>query len=173
VRDRVFVGGLRGTRGVFHTSRLGAQELTPVRPYLSDQLFAARAWVAAYQPGPENVTEDSSVVTIAPSRIVHDKYFDSLTVRVFAQCKDYTLDRDGKLVGGNRDSLRRYSEYWTFIRSAEKRGAAAKEPVCPNCGAPIEHVNMAGECTSCRVKVTTGQFDWVLSRIEQDEVYRL
>ena len=30
---------------------------------------------------------------------------------------------------------------------------------------------MAGVCTYCQVKVTTGDFDWVLSRIEQDEVY--
>jgi hypothetical protein len=32
---------------------------------------------------------------------------------------------------------------------------------------------MAGDCESCGVHVTTGEFDWVLSRIEQDEVYRL
>jgi len=28
-----------------------------------------------------------------------------------------------------------------------------------------------GTCTYCQAKVTTGEFDWVLSRIEQDEVY--
>ena len=63
-------------------------------------------------------------------------------------------------------NVRRYSEYWTFIRSANARGASGKDPVCPNCGAPVNAINMAGECGSCRV-------DWVLSRIEQDEVYRL
>jgi len=30
---------------------------------------------------------------------------------------------------------------------------------------------MTGHCRFCSVKVTTGDFDWVLSRIEQDEVY--
>jgi hypothetical protein len=30
---------------------------------------------------------------------------------------------------------------------------------------------MAGTCKYCQAKVTTGEFDWVLSRIEQDEVY--
>ena len=46
----------------------------------------------------------------------------------------------------------------------------ALKGVCPNCGAPLQ-INMAGNCGTCRVKVTAGQFDWVLSRIEQDDVY--
>jgi hypothetical protein len=31
---------------------------------------------------------------------------------------------------------------------------------------------MAGECEYCAARVTTGDFDWVLSRIEQDETYQ-
>lgn len=107
------------------------------------------------------------------AHIVHDKYFDAMTVRVFAECRDYTLDQAGGIVGGNREKFRQYSEYWTFIRSTDKRGAAKSDPACPNCGAPLSHVNMAGDCTHCQTHVTTGEFDWVLSRIEQDEVYRL
>jgi hypothetical protein len=30
---------------------------------------------------------------------------------------------------------------------------------------------MAGNCTYCKAKVTSGEFDWVLSQIEQDESY--
>jgi hypothetical protein len=162
---------------VFHTFHEAwvAQELAPVRPYFSDQLFEAqRYWVRAYQAQElRNVTQDRELVSIALSRILHDRYYDAITVRVFAQCKDFTLDANGTVVGGSRDAMRRYSEYWTFIRSAEKRGAAKKDPACPNCGAPLEKINMAGDCESCKVHVTTGEFDWVLSRIEQDEVYRL
>lgn len=32
---------------------------------------------------------------------------------------------------------------------------------------------MTGTCKSCDRKVTAGDLDWVLSRIEQDEVYAL
>ena len=32
-------------------------------------------------------------------------------------------------------------------------------------------VNMAGCREYCRVKVTSGEFDWVLSSIERDESY--
>jgi hypothetical protein len=152
-----------------------AQDLAPVRAYLSDQLFEAqRYWIEAYRAqNLRNIADDARVVSIALSRVLHDKYFDALTVRVFAECRDYTLDRAGGVAGGSRSKLRQYSEYWTFIRSTEKRGAARTDPVCPNCGAPLEHVNMAGQCTHCNARVTTGEFDWVLSRIEQDEVYRL
>ena len=41
---------------------------------------------------------------------------------------------------------------------------------CPNCGAPLK-VNNAGVCEFCGGKITSGEFDWVLSRIEQDESY--
>ena len=41
---------------------------------------------------------------------------------------------------------------------------------CPSCGAPIK-LNQAGKCEYCGTVVTGGNFDWVLSRIEQDESY--
>ena len=41
---------------------------------------------------------------------------------------------------------------------------------CPNCGALLK-INMAGVCEYCNGKLSSGAFDWVLSRIEQDEAY--
>ena len=41
---------------------------------------------------------------------------------------------------------------------------------CPNCGAPLE-INQVGECRYCKAAVTSGRFDWVLSRIEQEDDY--
>jgi hypothetical protein len=71
---------------------------------------------------------------------------------------------------GNRSRERPYSEYWTLIRGAATRGKARTDPACPNCGAPLK-IGMAGNCEYCHAKVVTGDFDWVLSRIEQDEAY--
>jgi hypothetical protein len=31
---------------------------------------------------------------------------------------------------------------------------------------------MAGACEHCGAHVTAGEFDWVLSKIEQDDTYR-
>jgi hypothetical protein len=44
--------------------------------------------------------------------------------------------------------------------------------VCPSCGAPLDNVNAAGICGYCDGKITSGRFDWVLSRIEQAEAYQ-
>lgn len=63
------------------------------------------------------------------------------------------------------------SEYWTFVRGVATKGTPRSDGACPSCGAPIGALDMAGKCGSCGAKVTSGDFDWVLSRIEQDEVY--
>ena len=35
----------------------------------------------------------------------------------------------------------------------------------------LDKVNMSGICEYCDAYITTGHFDWVLSRIEQAEAY--
>jgi hypothetical protein len=159
---------------VFHRS-WSSQDLTAVRPYLSDNLYELqRYWVDAYKSqGLRNVTENPTIVTVHLARITRDKFFDAIVVRVFATCVDYTVDASGKVVGGDRGKTREYSEYWTFIRGAGRTGSSRADAACPSCGGSIDQINMAGICGHCNAKVTTGEFDWVLSRIEQDEVYQV
>lgn len=70
-----------------------------------------------------------------------------------------------------RDATYYVSEYWTLIRSASARGVPRLDQNCPGCGVSLT-LNMAGVCEHCGVHVTSGEFDWVLSKIEQDEAYR-
>jgi hypothetical protein len=129
-------------------------------------------WVEAYkQQHLRNVTENARILGMELARVGRDRFFDAITVRLWATSLDYTLaDDGGRVVSGSRSKERRYTEYWTIIRSAQKKGPTRTDRVCPNCGAPLQ-INMAGVCGYCKVKVTAGDFDWVLSRIEQDEVY--
>jgi hypothetical protein len=150
-----------------------SREWAQVRPFVSDNLFQMLAyWIEAYKRAHlRNITEGARVEQIELARITSDKFFDALTVRLFATSLDYTIaDADGRVVGGNRSKPRRYSEYWTLIRGAGKSGPSRTDGVCPSCGAPLR-IEMAGHCEYCRAKVTSGEFDWVLSRIEQDDVY--
>ena len=90
-------------------------------------------------------------------------------MRIWASGKDYTVDEAGRVVAGGRTVDRAWTEYWTFIRS---RIVSAKGTIaCPNCGAAVE-AGTTGVCNFCGGKLTAGAFDWVLSRIEQDEAYR-
>lgn len=151
------------------------QDLRGVRPFLSDNLFESQGyWIAAYKAeGLRNIAGEPQIAAIHLSRVTSDKYFDAITVRVYASCFDYTLNAEQRMVGGSRTKRREYSEYWTFIRGVDKTGTPKVDDTCPNCGAPAAEINMAGECNKCRAKISNGSFDWVLSRIEQDEVFVL
>ena len=106
-----------------------------------------------------------------PVKVKLDSFYESITLRIFAQGYDYTVDSNGRVVAGSNKNVRRWSEYWTFIRSTKaKPGPAHADLNCPNCGAPLK-VNATGICEFCGGKITSGEFDWVLSKIEQDESY--
>ena len=154
-------------------SAWSARDLASMRPFLSDALFTTQSyWINAYvSQRLRNITEKARITGLECVKVESDPYFDAITVRLRATGLDYTVrDADGTVVGGNRSRERAYTEYWTLIRGTQRKGAPRADLNCPNCGAPVE-VNMAGHCKYCKVKVTTGDFDWVLSKIQQDESY--
>jgi hypothetical protein len=144
-----------------------------VRPFCTDRFWRAQTyWIDAYRDQQlRNRMDDAEVARIELVKAGLDRYFRSITVRLHARAIDTTVHaRTGRLVGGAREP-RAYTEYWTFVRSAERVGPASTAATCPSCSAPLV-VGMAGTCDHCGVKVTGGAFDWVLSTIEQDDVYR-
>jgi predicted lipid-binding transport protein (Tim44 family) len=142
------------------------------RPYVSDRLFQMlEYWITEYRRQHlRNVLEDVHVGTLELAKVTTDAFYDAITFRIYASMRDYTTDEQGKFVCGDKNAPRRFSEYWTFIRRRGVNQKAKDDQHCPNCGALLK-VNMAGVCEYCRGKITSGEFDWVLSRIEQDEAY--
>lgn len=149
------------------------RDLVRMRPYLSDKLFdEQRYWVETYRKQHlRNVVAYPHLGRTQLAQVTSDKYFDAITVRIFGAAHDYTVDDEGRRVSGNPQIETVFSEYWTLIRAAGAKGAAKAEKRCPHCGAPLK-INMAGVCEYCQVTVTSGEFDWVLSRIEQTVSYR-
>ncbi len=143
-----------------------------IRPYVSDNLFQSMVyWIDLYvQQHCRNMNENARILRIDLANILSDAHYDAVTVRLFATGLDYTVSDDGRLLSGNRSRPRTYSEYWTLIRNSGSKGSTQGNANCPNCGAPLK-VGMTGNCESCNARVTSGEFDWVLSRIEQDEAY--
>jgi Tim44-like domain len=148
------------------------RDLARMRPWLSDCLFETQTyWVEAYRRARlQNRLDEARVLAIELARVTTDAHYDAITVRVSAEGLDYTITEEGRVVGGSRGLPRRFTEYWTLVRGVTAQGAARADKVCPSCGASLR-VNMAGQCEYCSSRVTSGTFDWVLSRIEQDEVY--
>lgn len=142
-----------------------------VRPLETEPLFQMhRYWIDAYKAQRlRNVVDDFAITDVEPVKLGSDAFYESMTVRIYARGRDYTIDESGKVVAGAKNALRTWSEYWTFIRTRTGHGTLDKLS-CPNCGATVT-VGATGICDYCGGKLTTGTFDWLLSRIEQDEVY--
>ena len=143
-----------------------------VRPLETDQLFQThRYWIDAYvRQNLRNVVDEYQVRRIEPVKIDTDAFYDAITVRIWASGRDSTIDAQGKVVAGSRDKVRSWTEYWTFIRTRGTEADPNATISCPNCGASVK-VGTTGICSSCGGKLTSGEFGWVLSRLEQDEDY--
>jgi hypothetical protein len=143
------------------------------RPHETDNLFQMHQyWIDAYQRQHlRNALDGCRITALQPVKIKEDQFYVAVTLRIGAEGYDYTVDESGSVVSGSKSKLRSWSEYWTFIRSRNAKPSAARADLnCPNCGAPLK-VNNAGVCEFCGGKITSGDFDWVLSKIEQDEAY--
>ena len=143
------------------------------RPFETDNVFQTHLyWMTEYRRQRlRNVLDQIAIERIVPVRIMADAFYDAITVRIHAHMIDYTTDASGKVLSGNARSPRSFTEYWTFIRRRDARSSDKQNDQCPNCAAPLK-INMAGICQYCGGKISSGDFDWVLSRIEQDESYQ-
>jgi hypothetical protein len=145
------------------------RDLAAIRPLTTDALFSTwRYWVEAYRAaGLRNRLELLHVAGVEPARVSVDRYYAAITVRIFASMVDQTLDDGGRIVAGGA-SAREFTEYWTFVRTL----AAAKPDgvTCAGCGASLP-AGQTGQCPYCGSLVGAPAFDWILSRIDQDEDY--
>lgn len=141
------------------------------RPFETDALFQThRFWMERYAAfSLVNRVEQVAVTRVTLAKIDADAFYESITVRIFARALDWTEDAAGKVVGGSASAPRTFSEYWTFLRAIP--GTAAAPSNCPSCGAPLSAGGGATVCGSCGGKLVGGTFDWVASRIEQDDAY--
>lgn len=148
-------------------------DLRPARGVVSDGLFDYLAyWVEAMKSqGLRNILRKMQITETRVAKIVRDKYYDAVTIRLWGRGIDFMQTESGRHVRGSKSIKRKYSEYWTLIRSRARKGPPNPNLTCTNCGAPLQ-MTQSGECEHCNAHVTAGEFDWVLSKIEQDDSYR-
>ncbi len=141
------------------------------RPFETDSLYQThRFWMERYAAfGLRNHVERVEVNRIVLVKIDADAFYESVTVRIYARALDWTEDAGGKIVGGSTSRPRTFSEYWTFLRAIP--GSVPAPTSCPSCGASLPPGGGATVCAYCGGKLVGGAFDWVASRIEQDDAY--
>ena len=148
------------------------RDILAARPYMSEAIFLA--WMtqieAMIKERRKNILEDLRITSIERYATIITRRYVNATLKIESVCRDYEIDElSGKIVFGSK-AHKKFQEYWTFSRSIATSktidGLAKKR--CPHCGASLS-VNESGECRYCQVTVTSGEFDWVVSRITQDE----
>jgi hypothetical protein len=130
------------------------------RGYMSQGLYAS--WHAQVQQmitlHKKNILENLNIQGLHIVKATHDDNIDSISVKVDAVCADYEINEDsGKVVFGSKQD-KPFTEYWTFTRSAGTK--------------TVVNLNAVGECNYCHVAVTSGNFDWVLSKIDQENEWQ-
>jgi len=153
------------------------QGWTDQKPEMTRRVMADGIWqqhkvqIEQYQRnGTRNVLDGLAVGKVTVRSASSDSQYDTVTARILATCADYDVEvASGKVVRGNKHEMTPFQEDWVFQRSSKattRAGGGTLEDKCPNCGAPLD-VDLAGVCQYCRASIMGGDFDWVLTRIDQ------
>ena len=150
------------------------QNLTPVRPFISDAILERFTIQFDEQKflGYRDFMKNVSVESVRLVSVDSDHLYDTATVRIRAAAVDMEIATDGKLRGGSAMN-QPFTEYWSFLR---KRGAKSVnqgliEGNCPNCGAAVD-INQNATCPHCQALLKNAQYDWVLTEITQESEWQ-
>ncbi|MEO1978997.1 MAG: TIM44-like domain-containing protein [Fuerstiella sp.] len=151
------------------------QDLRHCRAFVSDGVRERFELYIGMQKA-ENIRNRMKNVEVDGCEIVSvtsDQHFDTIHVRITASAISYNEDlTSGKRVSGNSDRTPiTFTEIWSFSRrpgATTNVEASVLQGRCPNCGGPVKIVDKA-ECTQCQSIVNSGQYDWVLAEITQDQ----
>ncbi len=148
-----------------------AKDLTDVRQYLSDSLFAqVDGQLDAYRKGKKtNRVEDIAVQYVRLVGYKQEQGMDIIVAELRTRIRDYVVDDStGNVIKGDPGKEKFMCYRWSLARStgytaAQQTGFGAKQ--CPHCGAPID-INQSTVCEYCGSVLTDDTFDWVVNNIE-------
>lgn len=151
------------------------QDLRSCRAFISDGVRERFELYIAMQQA-ENIRNRMKNVQVVAAEVVSittDTHFDTIHIRITGSAISYDEDlTSGRRVGGaSASSPIEFTEIWSFSRRpgvATNPEASLLQGRCPNCGGPVDIVDKA-QCPHCQAAVNSGQFDWVLAEITQDE----
>lgn len=111
----------------------------------------------------KNITQMYDELNVHDTKILSfHKGIDKLIIEVnlISRILDYQVNKDGKIIKGNKESRKEENNYLTFTKkiNAKKMGEMIK---CPNCGATME-VNKTGRCPFCHSIFPLDEYSWIL-----------
>lgn len=148
-----------------------AKDWKKVRPFESDELFNthARQLQELIDSKTTNVVDDIGILRTEITDYHDNGPTETLDVYMRVRLKDYIIsDETGKVVEGdpNREIFMEYELVMSRRKGVVTRLAEnTVVTTCPNCGANVS-INASGECEYCNSVVSSGDFDWVLTRLD-------
>ncbi|MEI7902830.1 MAG: TIM44-like domain-containing protein [bacterium] len=151
------------------------QDMTPVRHFLSDGVFDRFFLQIEMQKG-SGIRNEMRSLRVLGSRLAgsaSDRFFDTLHVAITAEAVDTLVSLgDGRRLQGAR-TPESFTEIWTFLRRPGARTLdrpGLLDGCCPNCGTRLK-LSTAIVCESCQALINSGEYDWVLSEITQQQAW--
>jgi len=152
-----------------------AQDLSGVRRFISDGIYQrfATQFRMMGQLKQRNVLGNIRILDIKPVAATKDGEYGVIQVFIRAAMSDsFVCELDHSL---DTESNETFIEYWSFIRKQQPLKDDSDmyhKQACPSCGAPLpDDMGELCRCEYCKVVVNSGEFDWILSEITQEEDY--
>lgn len=149
-----------------------ARDWSTIRPLEKEELFEQhKRQLDEYIRNKKiNIIERINVGQTHLHKYERDAQYEYLTVYMATRMVDYIIDEETRKVLKGDPNTDCYMNYLlTFMR---KTGVKSREGTdrsvsknCPNCGAPLS-ITSSGKCDFCGSIITTGDFDWVLSKMD-------
>ena len=148
-----------------------AKDLTPLRPYLTDELYTqSDRQLDAYRKA--NQTPHVERISVMGTNIrgwFQRDGMDHLIVEMSTRIVSYiTDDSSGNVVRGDKNAEKFMTYEWDVARTTGVKTEAEgemKSVNCPNCGAPVT-INKSAKCPYCETVITLNEHDWVLFSIK-------
>lgn len=151
------------------------KDLSAVRWFISDGIY--QRFTTQFRMMDElkqtNVVSGESISSITIRDVRVENGYMIIDVRISAALQDdFICALDHSM---DDSAYTKFVEYWSFIC---KQGVSIKDiystSKCPGCDAPLPpDIGEVSQCSYCKVIVNSGEFDWVLSEITQQDDYAI
>ena len=147
-----------------------AKNITELRPYLSDAMFAQmdRQLDAHRKNFETNFVERIAVLGVELLGWKQENGYDIMIAKLNTRIVDYVVDdRTGKVIRGSKTKEKFMTYEWTMARTTgvvTSRSTGTTSQTCPYCGAHVD-INHSTVCEYCQSVLTTDTFDWVVTNI--------
>ena len=121
--------------------------------------------------GYKRILSDMEIKQTETVNYDRDNFYQTLTVRIFAECYDYVINYEDGIIGGSNREKRNFSQYWKFVSAIGYSGKITDIELCPNCGKKVADVDNSGVCPYCMNRVNDGSYSWILYSVTDDNDY--